>query len=503
MAEAIKEKTEKAKSDTEKVYITEDDFFRIAMGLEQKNSLFYKVWELGTPRTTKEIPTAAVRFDKKGIKIDFMFNPELWKNSDDYNRAFIISHEALHVALNHGSRMKGALEKGEEMELINIAADIVVNHTLVNKFGFSRKKIKNANNFCWVDTVFGEKGMVGATKEFLKKNGAKLPKTLDKKQETPKDDKAFEYYYRLLKDKAQELRQAAKDGNVKLPQGQGGGGQGMMGQPQTVDDHGPMTESGSSEEICKELSERMGDKEKNDIKDVIDQHYEHEKKEGDEDGDTKTKGGQQAGTSGGGCWKFVDPKLLNVVKKKKWETIIKKWAQKYLRNDFKDVEQWARKHRRTSLVNSGSMFLPCEMEVEDMFEEEEKITVMFFMDTSGSCSAYGERFFKAAHSLPEEKFTLRAFCFDTDVREIDLKKNQMFDGGGTYFHIIEQKIQEIMAKEKSKYPQAVFVLTDGYGDSVHPQVPEKWFWFLSEGKNSYNQSYIPSKSQVYSLKDFE
>jgi len=474
-------KNQKAKSDTEEVFITEDDFFRIAMSLEEKHALFYKAWELGVPRTTKEISTAAVRFDEKGLKIDFMFNPDLWKNNDDYNRAFIIAHEALHVALNHGSRMKGALKKKENMQVINMAADVVVNHTLINKFGFNRSKVKDADKLCWVDTVFGDKGAVGATKEWLKAQGAKISKELDKKEEVPVDDKSFEYYFRLLKSKSEALQDAADKGNVKMPGGQGQGqgqGQGSLlegeGMPQTVDDHGPMTESGSSEEIVKELSDRLSGEEKNEIKDVVDKHYQHEAKEDDENGDEgKNPGGKFAGKGTGGSWTFIDPRLLKMVKKKKWETIIKKWAQKYLKNDFRDVEQWARKHRRTSLIESGSMFLPCEMEVEDMFEEEDKIEVFFFMDTSGSCASFKERFFKAAHSLPEEKFTLRAFVFDTSVKAIDLTKNQMFNGGGTSFSIIEQHIQQTMKKEKSKYPQAVFVLTDGYGDVVNPQTPEK------------------------------
>ena len=497
------EKVKKIKSDTEQVIITDDDFFRIAVSLEKKHALFYKVWEMGIPRVTREIDTAAVAFDKNGTKIDFMFNPDLWKKSDDYNKAFLVSHEALHVSLNHGARMKSALERKENMQLINMAADIVVNHALVEKFGFSRKKIDNAENYCWVDTVFGEKGATGQTKKWLENQGAQFKK--GEKETIPDDDKAFEYYFKLLKQKSEQFTQAAKDNGIQIPGGSGGDGSGLMGEPQTVDDHGPMSKSGSSEEICKELSERLGDEEKNDIKETIDKHYQHEKKDGDkegEDGQDKQGGGRQAGTGGGGAWVFVDPKLLKVKKKKKWETIIKKWAQKYMRNDFRDVEQWARKHRRMTMLESGNMFLPCEMEVEDMYEDMEKIKVFFFMDTSGSCAGYKERFYKAANSLPPERFDLRCFCFDTSVKEMELKDNKMFNGGGTYFHIIEEKIQAIVAKEKIKYPKAVFVLTDGYGDSVSPSMPERWFWFLTDGSMGYGVT-VPKDCKKFNLKDFE
>lgn len=498
MAENVKN-TDK-KKDAEQVIITDDDFFRIALSLEKKHSLFYKVWELGTPRVTEDIPTAAVAFDLNGTKIDFMFNPELWKNSDDYNKSFIIAHESLHVSLNHGVRMKGALKQKENMAIINMAADIVVNHTLVEKFGFDRKKIKNSENYCWVDTVFGDKGAVGQTKDWLKKQGAEI-KDEEEEEVIPSHDKAFEYYFNLLKRKSEELSKAAEDAGISVP-GQGEGqGNGMINSPQTVDEHGPMTQSGSSENICKELSERMGEKEKNDVKDIINKHYQNEKKEEEEGNDVKS-GGKQAGTGTGGSWVFIDPALLKAKKKKKWETIIKKWAQKYMKNDFRDVEQWARKHRRMSMLESGSMFLPCEMEVEDMYEDMEKIKVFFFMDTSGSCAGYKDRFYKAANSLPPERFDLRCFCFDTSVKEMKLTDKKMFNGGGTYFHIIEGKIQEIITKEKGKYPKAVFVLTDGYGDSVTPAMPERWFWFLTEGVTGYGVT-VPSSCKKFNLKDFE
>jgi uncharacterized protein with von Willebrand factor type A (vWA) domain len=173
-----------------------------------------------------------------------------------------------------------------------------------------------------------------------------------------------------------------------------------------------------------------------------------------------------------------------------------------MKNNFKDVEQWARKHRRMSMIGGGSLFIPCEMEVEDMFEDIEKIEVFMFLDTSGSCAGYKDRFYKAAASLPPERFNLRLFCFDTSVKEMKLEDKKMFDGGGTYFHILEQKIQEIMKKENKKYPKAVFVLSDGYGDNVIPQDPSKWYWFLSDGWG-YGGVTVPANCKKFHLKDFE
>ena len=51
-----------------------------------------------------------------------------------------------------------------------------------------------------------------------------------------------------------------------------------------------------------------------------------------------------------------------------------------------------------------------------------------------------------------------------------------------------------------KYPGAVFVITDGFGNEVRPKHPERWHWFLTE-RNM--KTFIPEKSAVHSLKDFD
>jgi hypothetical protein len=101
--------------------------------------------------------------------------------------------------------------------------------------------------------------------------------------------------------------------------------------------------------------------------------------------------------------------------------------------------------------------------------------------------------------LPPDLFDIHLFCFDTSVYETTLKSREIFGNGGTYFHIIEPGIQRYMMKYNKKYPEAVFLITDGYGDKVYPKYPERWHWFLT---NSY-KTYIPLSSKTYNLKDYE
>jgi len=139
-------------------------------------------------------------------------------------------------------------------------------------------------------------------------------------------------------------------------------------------------------------------------------------------------------------------------------------------------------------------------EVTETVSVRDRIDVWFFQDTSGSCRHLAERFFKAAASVPEDRFRVRIFCFDTKVYETDLKSGKLYGFGGTAFQPLEDEIQNIIQKEpRTKYPQAVFVVTDGYGSNIQPEFPDRWHWFLSE---NYTRC-IPSSSKRYNLKDYE
>lgn len=324
--------------------------------------------------------------------------------------------------------------ESDDKQKCNVALDVVVNGMLIREFDFLRSEVDPDKKFCWVDTEFP---------------GEKLP-----------DDEIFEYYYNRL--------------DIKKVGGQFG---------QLVDDHGQLTGE-ESEAVIKELNEKMSNEDKKDIKDIIEKFFEEELK------------GLHQGTGPGGMWSFVTDE--KVKKNKKWETVIKNWARKYIKDDFRRVEHWAPSNRRWALL-PDDIILPTEMEIEEDSIVKDKVLVYFFIDMSGSCVGYKDRFWKAAKSLPTKRFDVKYFSFDTDVYTVDIAQNKMKGGGGTYFHILEDKIQKDIKKENIKYSDAVFILTDGAGDIVHPQYPERWVWFLT-----YPYDYcIPKTSQKYMLKDFE
>lgn len=437
--------------------ISRDEWFAISAALEEHHAVFYKVWQMGRPHFTEEIETAAVQFDETGGFVWFHFNPKFWLSLDFYNKLFVICHEALHVILNHGIRITDAAKMNREA--CNAALDVVVNHTLLRNFGFERAKIINEAKLCWTDTVF--KG----------------------RKPLPPDDEMFEFYYGLFEKVYGHGGQGDGEGDGQNKMGSMPGG--------TVDDHSMMggDKSDAWGPVIDKLNDGLSDEERESLKKMVQKHFQQDKQQ--------KSTNQQAGTGTGGQWVFAN--TVKVKKKKKWETVIKRWARKYMKESDKEVEQWARLNRRMTMLPKD-MFLPSDMEVEEEADEKTRIKVYFFLDTSGSCWGLKDRFFAAAESLPTDRFDIRLFCFDTTVQETTLASKKIYGGGGTSFSILETHVQKAIQDEGGKYPEAVFVITDGYGDRINPAVPEKWYWFLTAGGS---RSYIHKECNFFNLDDFE
>ena len=410
---------------------------------------------MGKPVFTSKIPTAAVQFDKEGNYLLFLFNEEFWNTCDEYKKMFVICHESLHIILNHGKRF---IEKADP-SITNVAMDLVINHSLVRDFGFDKAAVDEKNEYCWIDTIFKDK----------KFNGMPYP-----------DDETSEFYYNEIKKTKENCDHKKKNNQGK---GSPSSGQKDEGSPSSgqededndggklVDQHGELSDS-DIEEVLGKIKEELTDKEKLEIDNIL--------------------GGKVAG-KGTGFWDSIGK--IKALPKAKWETVITKWKEYIKKLTDAEVEQWARKSRRMNAYITD-MILPHDAEIECIDKEKGKIDVYFFLDTSGSCYHLKERFFIAARSLPEEKFNVRLFCFDTKAEETTLESGKVYGGGGTSFTCIEEKINECC---NNKYPSAVFIITDGMGTKVSPKHPERWHWFLSE---NYRKC-IPNKSKVFDLNDFE
>lgn len=430
------------------------EYLEVLNGLQRHHALFGEFWSVGSLTESDQLPTAAIVFDEHGDGFNFVINPKFWASLDMNEKAFVISHECLHVYFDHGLRGMSLKNK----KAANVAADLVVNHYLVDVFDFKRKDLKmthlgGVDKLCWRDTVFPDDVIV-------------------------EPNRSMEYYYELLMKGAQD----APEGVGTLDDHDSLNGQGKGGNAQQAADQ--------AAEIVEQVTGRLSDDELQDFEDKA--------KEGNAG---EEAAGKLAGNFAGKMVKII--RLGKVKKKKKWETVIEEVLGRFKGKD-KDItiEQWAHPNRRTHGMR-GDLMLPTE--IDEVMPVRERIDVWFFQDTSGSCVSYAERFFRAAATIPEDRFRIRMFCFDTQVYETSLKTGKLYGFGGTWFQPMEDEIQKIMKNEKIKYPQAVFVITDGYGSQINPQHSDRWHWFLTDENNAWGnqKQFVPSKSRSYSLKDFE
>jgi predicted metal-dependent peptidase len=402
-----------------------EEWFGLSRRMEYHHSVFYTLWQMGKPIFTNRIKTAAIGFIR-GNPIEFIINPEYWAKSSPVKRDFILCHEMLHIILNHGMRGRDSIIK----EAANVATDVVVNHMLIDHFGFKREEVDPESELCWRDTVF---------------KGRRI-----------NENQTFEYYYNKLK---------TFSGLDKLI---------------LVDDHGGLFAADGSilspadmEKIASDLSNA----EKEQLKAAMEK-------------DVKSSLDSEAGTEAGALWKTMSDE--GVKQKRKWETVIKKWADPFMPRADRTAEHWLRTNRRLSLFPDAAL-LPSEMEEDDK-PELGKINVLLLLDTSGSCAHLAERFWKAGRSLPKSRFEVTMACFDTEVYPVDMKEKNLYGFGGTSFRILET-----YAKNIDPYPTAVFVITDGFGDMINPSFPKRWYWFLTTD----HRSYIPKDCHFFRLADYE
>lgn len=568
----------------ERNQIDPEEHRKIARELEKHHAIFERVWAMGRIRYTKKVPTAAVFFNRKGELVDFAVNKEFWEKLTFMQKCFVLSHECLHIALNHGRRSVELYKNPIKAQIANIAQDLVINHALVNRYGFDRDEIDAlapitdadgneykdpktgepviARKYCWVDQIF-------------------------KPEDNVRDDENFEYYYnriwREFEKNMEEMQkkmdqmqtvddhekgQQAKGGSPQKNQGGGvpqpgpsqGGAKGEEeeeeeeageeaggedekdadenegegkgeeeGEGEKGENEGDQRGNGGDMEldesdfnyfdpatdpnltddfdpVIDKLDKELTGDEKETLKNFLDQNENSEQpKENADYGPTGvTSGGdstgeKQAGTEAGTGWTFA--KKMEV-KKRKWEAIITDWTKKRLKETSRDVDQFVFPARRFSNVIANSdLMLPSEYEVWEKFKEEDMIDVWFFQDTSGSCAGYTDRFFGIAESMPMDRFRMRLFCFDTRVYETDLESRKLYGFGGTYFHILENRIQEeLLNNPEFSYPDAIFVVTDGYGSDIVPEKPEKWHWILTPDASKHC---IPDTCKFYDLTKYE
>ena len=172
-----------------------------------------------------------------------------------------------------------------------------------------------------------------------------------------------------------------------------------------------------------------------------------------------------AGTESGGLIQSVCVNS-NTKAQNRWLRVIKEKV-----SSFSTKESWAVLNRRIAFFKTD-VFIPTEFEEES---NNGRINLLFYIDSSGSCWDFAQRFVQAAETIPRSKFNVEIFTFDVDV--YPYTKNTVFGGGGT-------SLQAVVDHAQSRSFKAAFVLTDGEGSAAFPKEKKKWSWFITEDGTS-------------------
>jgi len=526
-------------------FIEEEEWDQLSDSLVDYHSIFSKFWGMGRPRLTESISSARVSFDAAGQAVSWELNPKFWRSLTSQGKIFAIAHESMHVIYSHGVRYKEVAEK-YDIDAINAAMDITVNDYLEKSYGFIRNEVEPEGiRYCWLDELLPGEPSGKNFEYYLQKLAQKNPDILAKQDSPKRQEKPEDSEEKGNDDKSEsdsesedesEDNDQNEDGQQEGDATQPGEGSGSGKSSQSSDGAGKLNPNADNANMGAGKNGKQNGGPPTNQKAVkpkeastVDDHGElgSFKDEGvskmlDRTTDVGTKQelvkiagsdvtekmlasaaqkqqGIMPGSSPGNT--FIEFAALKRIKPKpKWESVIKRWTKKALSDEATEMS-FVYENRRIDPSYMDGLSLPAEGEGENF--EKKKIRVAFFLDTSGSCIHLAERFFNAAKTLDPRRFDVNLYCFDTRVFKTSLKEAKVYGGGGTSFHIIEDAIQQEMAEASRSYPDAVFMITDCYGDKVNPEKPNRWHIFVTEHGDPTGAGCFPLGVNYYHLKNFE
>lgn len=134
--------------------------------------------------------------------------------------------------------------------------------------------------------------------------------------------------------------------------------------------------------------------------------------------------------------------------------------------------------------------------------------VAFFLDTSGSMWSGMKRIFDfinvhcaSINTTGRCLNSFKVYTFDTKVRET-INQKAYYGGGGTQYDIIETHLQKQRSSE-CPYPDAVIVISDGYGTVVRPEFPERWHCLVVGGDHNLQCmiGFVDPQCKIYQVSE--
>jgi hypothetical protein len=430
--------------------------------------------ELAHPQFDPSVERAAVIFDREGRCFRFLINSTFWASIGFMKQCFILAHEIMHVLRKHCQREQVLIEEIKQEggqyqlltnDLLNVIQDIEINEGLVSPaYGFDRALMQFEGGLCFVDTVF--------------------PKEVLAVEQLPLNE-TFEFYARVWLKHQHAMDVECSAEKVLETHGYRSVATGTEGPAQAQAQHSEH-QSRSWESVMQEqalINQFLGD----DITDEDLLNNTHP---------SKGKSGSYSNENFGQFTVKVEvTRSLDDVFAITLRTVNKRSKER------ESKASWSRPNNRLydvmKRINPG-VTLPGSLRVP-IKPEQEKLKILVYMDTSGSCFDYIKRMLSLIKNLPEDKYELYTYIFAGTVEAIDLKEPKFFSGG-TW---IENVYEHAMELSKEIKFDGVFVLTDGEFSNVHENYSinfRNWFWYLVP---TYDTSALPQISEVFRVTEFD
>lgn len=487
---------------TNKDVFTPYEKFVFLEKISKYSVIFKSVYELGNAQYSNQIETACVCKDENNNLL-YLINYDFFWSLNETEQLFVICHESLHLFFKH-------LNQIEKLKLnpkvANYAMDIVINETLVTHFGFNRHEMPIAKNACFIDTVFkqeqiekydldlskGYKYFYDVLMKELKEKNVELAKLLS-------NSVSLDDHQASLPSNTQPIQSdetfdnSEMDGDKQSQQQASQDGDNNQQNDNMSQNTSSNSGSGNNEDLDDSIDNTKGNPIDDDFLDQLIEDVENETEMKLDNIEEKIKDFQINRYGGdSGQYNLEDflkkdkTEKTTIIQEKKWKKLVK-WVNPSIFDEL-DIEEpsFAKESYPFMFTLDNNMIMPGIKETQEY--SKLKIDLYFFFDVSGSCLRYQPAFIDIVKNIPLNLFNPHLFAFDTKVKdfEFDWKtkkvKKQIRAGGGTYFHIIEEKIQQdLKNKIIPKYPSFVCILTDGMATPIHniPKNKEKnWLWLL-------------------------
>lgn len=428
--------------------------------------------------------TAYVAVNSYG-HLEIKFNRAFLDSLNDVEKMFVLLHELFHVTLSHFQRLTPSKDA-------NRAADCANNSTLFRQFNFKLDAMPVLEKLLVMpDNLVRGKKLLStlSAEEYLLILRNEKKQQGDKKNKSESNNADADAGDESGSDKSDNEQDANSDKKEKSKKK----GKGKKSDKKQSDENSEGGESSSDDSFDDHNTEQAADIQKalEKIMEYVSREMRQENKMGQQTAKEK-RDIKKVQESLNADWKKVIPdSVLEVADKQRKVT----WAE-FSRHFTKSAKggnlenSWL-PNRRTEGLASDGIILPSEKIGEN---ENGKIKIILFLDTSASCDELRPYFFGFAQSLPKDIYEVEAVGFTTTPYRIDLD-NPAFKNGGTNYQFFQQVFDSYEGDKKY-----AFVFTDG--DAIKPTLknPEIWTWFLPECHFLYG---IPDGCPIQMLKDFE